>query len=339
MSDQGVKQFRIEGYLSQVKSLLLHVRKKHQLFVNQLPKIQAGDLVHIHDSGFYSAYKFRRLPNRKVISIHSSPEPKYFKVLKDLAGTFRIIPFKEQPYRSTTLWIKKLTFLLISAFIPLSIKRFFLKKTTIVVLPSKVSQQELNLKNSTVIYQSIDTRRFHKKKKKKKELSIAYFGHLAASKGIFEVLKTFQQLNYDKNLYLTTVTQSFRELAKRTDSHIKVHGFVTDIVQAYNNTDIILAPFRHSGGAIATPLVLLEAMACERAIVTSDLPHLREICGDAVLYVTPGDTQALVKAIEKLAKNKKLREKLGKKARARVVKQYDQKDMFAAYDALYKELQ
>lgn len=68
----------------------------------------------------------------------------------------------------------------------------------------------------------------------------------------------------------------------------------------------------------AAPLKLVEAMAAGLAVVTSDLPATREMCGDAALYFKAGDERSLATRLERLASDPDQRARLGKKARARV---------------------
>ncbi|MGI8589372.1 MAG: glycosyltransferase [Chloroflexia bacterium] len=67
----------------------------------------------------------------------------------------------------------------------------------------------------------------------------------------------------------------------------------------------------------ASPLKLFEYMAAGRAIVLRELPALREILGDDGLYFPPGDAAALADALERLARDPELAERLGAAAAAR----------------------
>ncbi len=65
------------------------------------------------------------------------------------------------------------------------------------------------------------------------------------------------------------------------------------------------------------PLSLLEAASVGRAIISSDVPGSREIAIDGYnsINVELGNIEECSKAIIKLTKNKKLREKYGKNSR------------------------
>ncbi len=64
-------------------------------------------------------------------------------------------------------------------------------------------------------------------------------------------------------------------------------------------------------------LPLLEAMSLSCPVVCSDTPALKEIGGDAVIFFNPKDPKDIVRAVERVFKNQKIREDLIKKGRAR----------------------
>jgi len=233
----------------------------------------------------------------------------------------------------------------ISLLVPIFVKRILLSKMKLVILPTKYLSDQLKLNNSQIIHQGIDCDLFKKERKKegttknKEQVIVSYFGHLSASKGLLEVVNAFSKIddkNIQKRIYVTYPGKKFKKYVKSKDKSIQVLGVIKDIVTEYNKSDIIVLPYRHECSAIATPLVLLEAMACERAIITTSLFHLKEICGNSVVYVSPSNDDALAKSIMSLAKKKEKRENLGKKARERVVKHHNEKKMIKEYDKVYK---
>jgi glycosyltransferase involved in cell wall biosynthesis len=73
------------------------------------------------------------------------------------------------------------------------------------------------------------------------------------------------------------------------------------------------------------PNVVLEAMACGRAVVATDVGAIRSAIadGETGLLVTPGDERACASAIERLGLDGRLRTALGVAARARVEREFD----------------
>jgi rhamnosyl/mannosyltransferase len=88
-------------------------------------------------------------------------------------------------------------------------------------------------------------------------------------------------------------------------------------------------------------IVLLEAMACGRPIITTDLPTgVREVnVPDVVGLVVPrSDAGALRQAMLRLAADAELRRRLGGAGRKRVEERYTLTHMVDAHLALYREV-
>lgn len=82
-------------------------------------------------------------------------------------------------------------------------------------------------------------------------------------------------------------------------------------------------------------LGILEAGLSGCALCVSDIPSLREVWGDAALFVPPGDPGALAGALRRLAGDASLRGGLGARARERALR-YRPEAMARAYQALYE---
>jgi len=86
---------------------------------------------------------------------------------------------------------------------------------------------------------------------------------------------------------------------------VEVLGHVADIRTVWARSHIAVLPSRREG----LPKSLLEAAACGRAIVATDVPGCRVIARDGVnaLLVPPDDPNALADAIDHLARDPSLR--------------------------------
>lgn len=86
----------------------------------------------------------------------------------------------------------------------------------------------------------------------------------------------------------------------------------------------------------------VEAMACEKPVVASNVGGLPEVIEDGVtgILVPPANAEKLADALEKLVKDKPLRDKLGKQGRERVVRLYNWENnlvsMISVYDKFLK---
>jgi rhamnosyl/mannosyltransferase len=88
-------------------------------------------------------------------------------------------------------------------------------------------------------------------------------------------------------------------------------------------------------------VVLLEAMASERPVITTSLPTgVREVnmAGTTGLEAPVGDAAELRKAMRRLADDAALRTKLGSAGRQRVLERFTLDRMIAGHLALYEEL-
>ena len=84
-------------------------------------------------------------------------------------------------------------------------------------------------------------------------------------------------------------------------------------------------------------LSALEAALASCALVLGDIPSLREVWGDAALFVPPDDHEALADALAGLTGDRARREELGRRARARALS-FSPERMARGYLAAYTEL-
>jgi glycosyltransferase involved in cell wall biosynthesis len=97
-------------------------------------------------------------------------------------------------------------------------------------------------------------------------------------------------------------------------------GFQEDMRQVYQQANIVLLPSLGEG----IPTVLIEAAACGRAIVATDVPGCRDVVTHAEtgLLVPPNDAVALANALRQLAGDPTMRQQLGSAGRARTVERF-----------------
>jgi glycosyltransferase involved in cell wall biosynthesis len=88
------------------------------------------------------------------------------------------------------------------------------------------------------------------------------------------------------------------------------------------------------------PRVLMEASACARAIVTTDMPGCRHVVRheENGLLVPPRDAASLAAAIKTLVENPELRKRMGAAGRERAVSEYSEKTVEAQFFAVYRSL-
>jgi len=113
-------------------------------------------------------------------------------------------------------------------------------------------------------------------------------------------------------------------------------GQVEDVRQVWAQAHVAVLPSHHEG----LPLSLLEAAACGRPLIATDIPGCREIAKANVnaLLVRVGDVDALAAAIERLVRDDELRVQFGNASRALVDPELSGDRIGAATVALYRRL-
>jgi len=77
-----------------------------------------------------------------------------------------------------------------------------------------------------------------------------------------------------------------------------------DLPYIYNAASAFVFPTKHEGFGIP----ILESLACGLPTIASDLPVLREIAGDAVLYFDQNDKHDIARAMVRIIKDENLRQ-------------------------------
>jgi glycosyltransferase involved in cell wall biosynthesis len=106
----------------------------------------------------------------------------------------------------------------------------------------------------------------------------------------------------------------------RRDGVVEWWGHQSDMRSVFAQAHIVCLPSYREG----LPKILLEAAACGRAIVTSDVPGCREIVRDHVngLLVPARQSEPLASALEELVGNPGLRQKYGASGRELVEQEF-----------------
>ncbi len=126
------------------------------------------------------------------------------------------------------------------------------------------------------------------------------------------------------------------QLEKWSRNGIELFGWRDDMANVLAETNIVCLPSYGEG----LPKALLEAAACGRAIVTTDVPGCREIVtdGDNGFLVPARDAGALARALERLIVDPALRRTMGERGRARVVTEFSADAVATATLKVYDEL-
>ncbi len=112
-----------------------------------------------------------------------------------------------------------------------------------------------------------------------------------------------------------------------------------DMPALYNLADVIAFPVTDMKGKFDVPLVIIEAYACGKPVILSDLPAFEEFSNEDIsVTVKRGSNEDFMKAVTTLQSDPARRAELGKNARAFVEKKFDLKTTDEAYGRLYQSL-
>jgi phosphatidylinositol alpha-mannosyltransferase len=155
------------------------------------------------------------------------------------------------------------------------------------------------------------------------KLNVLYVGRLEKRKGLSYLLRAWPRVHAAvKHARLVVVgegrpLESYRRWTQHHgDLDITFEGYVPreELVRYYQSCDVFCAP---STGQESFGIVLLEAMAAGRPIVTTEIPGYMEVVSDGVqgLLVPPKDVERLGDALIRALREPSLRAHLGQAGR------------------------
>jgi glycosyltransferase involved in cell wall biosynthesis len=110
-------------------------------------------------------------------------------------------------------------------------------------------------------------------------------------------------------------------------------GWRDDMLHVFQSAHIVCLPSYREG----IPKTLIEAAACGRAIVTTDVPGCREVVldGENGLLVPPRNAAALANALRQLIEDPDLRREMGANGRQRVIAHFSSERVIAEILTVY----
>ncbi|MBD3830271.1 MAG: glycosyltransferase family 4 protein, partial [Arcobacter sp.] len=186
----------------------------------------------------------------------------------------------------------------------------------------------------------VDLRQYEYIKENNENIKVSMACRLLKDKGIFEYIeaaKIFSQRvqstrkqklsNVEFELYgdidihnPASLTNDDIEKIKK-DGFVNVYGFSSDIAKVFSASNIIVLPSYREG----LPKVLIEAAACGRAVVTTDVPGCRDAIEPNVtgLLCKVKNSKSLANMIEKLIIDQNIRNSMGKEGRKLAEQEFD----------------
>ncbi|MFH1224995.1 MAG: glycosyltransferase [Candidatus Diapherotrites archaeon] len=212
------------------------------------------------------------------------------------------------------------------------------------VLEENIAQHsQANRAKIRRIYNGIDLRKFRRLKLRRErdgKKRLLFAGKLKPEKGVLDVLRAYRLLRergIDAELVVAG-TGAHLERLKKEYPEVSFLGFVGQerLIEEYNKADayVVYAPKTTADESFCNSLA--EAMACECAVVCSDIPIYREITKGKAFFAESESPERLADAIEGAIKRKDLAE-IGKEMR-KVAENYSLERCVEAHEAMYREL-
>ena len=183
--------------------------------------------------------------------------------------------------------------------------------------------------------------------------SILYFGTIIRKKGVLELAPIFNKVIQafpeailylagndvvDTHNYLSTRALVMEEFSAAASRRVKWLGALpySKIKDRIARSQVVVLP----SYAEALPMAWLEAMAMEKALVTSNIGWAREVMvdGKTGYKVDPKDHSLFAERVLDLLENPATAEKMGKAARQRVVENFSSEVVSGRNLEFYKEL-
>jgi glycosyltransferase involved in cell wall biosynthesis len=170
--------------------------------------------------------------------------------------------------------------------------------------------------------QQADRNQNKKRDNKPTERYILWVGSLISRKNPQGAVDAAVLVNQQMRLPLIVVGSGHRGMQKPeiriagNDDVVQFANRVSssdDVIALYRNAVCLLFPTFYEGFGLPA----LEAMAYGCPVITSDIPVMREVCGDAALYCNPHDPGDIADKVRMLAQSSEMRGQLRRRGLGR----------------------
>lgn len=229
---------------------------------------------------------------------------------------------------------------------------------------AKDKLQELGFDNVKRIYPGIDMNLYapapknpelmKKYKTEGSDFVINYTGEYVRLRDMDDVVEAFVDLAKQNNIFKLHLAvrvknekdaQKKREVRKRLERAgiLDRVAFVDDggytMEEIYNLADISIFPARTMAGKFDIPLAVIEAMACAKPVIATNLERLKYFLNDQnSILIEPGDRAAFKEKILYLYENPEARRELGEYGMNFVRENFDILKVVKEYEEVYENL-
>ena len=200
----------------------------------------------------------------------------------------------------------------------------------------------LNLAQFVVADPEAARRRFRERIGAGDQVVVTMVGRLTAIKNHAFAIRAFAQVAARAPLLLALVGGGEEEPALRAlvrdlglDDRVRFAGWWEDLAAVYYGSDVVALSSTNEG----TPVCLIEALACGRPVLATDVGGVADVLeeGELGLIVPPENVSTFADALVRFADPVE-RAKFSGRGRERVLSRYDSRRLVADIEALYDEL-
>lgn len=161
-----------------------------------------------------------------------------------------------------------------------------------------------------------------------------HFSYLAESLKQGGVLHNVHFLMVGDGKTRASLEERVGKIGARDHFHFIGNKKDKDLLNAYNVMDCFALTSKHEGN----PLTILEAMACEKPVVGSDVGGIRDSIEDDGLLFKEGNIEDFEEKIIRLKENKKLRKYFSKRGFQKVLTKHSPDNILNQYLSVFKQV-
>jgi glycosyltransferase involved in cell wall biosynthesis len=141
----------------------------------------------------------------------------------------------------------------------------------------------------------------------------------------------------DDNSGRTRITEKIRRLG--LSSKVIELGVLPNVAEIMAASDIVVVPYLTTYGIADRPMTIIEAMACGKPVVATDVGGVREVVQNGItgLVVNPGIPSEIEKALYILIEDKNFAKQIGQKAAKYVLQTHDVNILAPKLEEVYQE--
>lgn len=165
---------------------------------------------------------------------------------------------------------------------------------------------------------------------------IMYAGHFKRGRGIEQLIASFHKLKHSKfssqDLRLVLAWTGYAEKGYyerlmrkvRDESGVTIVGSQADMSVLYSSADVVVSPILRDDFVITIPLNVVEAMACGKIVISTNVGDIRQFLSDGVngFLIKVGDDDAIFNKLSAVLEGSFDRVRMENLARETVVKNF-----------------